>query len=76
MENIEILAVKVKKAADNLKRVTDENRKLKLEVEYLKKENERNKNLAGEYSLLKKCSEEAAARIERIIKKIDTARVC
>ncbi len=75
MENIEILAVKVKKTAENLKKFTNENHKLKLEVEYLLKENERNKGLASEYASLKRNTEEAAARIERIMKKIDTAKV-
>jgi regulator of replication initiation timing len=75
MENIEILAVKVKKTAENLKKFTNENHKLKLEVEYLRKENERNKGLAGEYASLKRNTEEAGARIERIMKKIDTAKV-
>jgi regulator of replication initiation timing len=75
MENIEILAVKVKKAAERLKRLADENLKLKLEVEYLRKESERGRKHAGEYAVLRKNTEEAAAKIERIIKKIDTAKV-
>jgi regulator of replication initiation timing len=75
MENIEILAVKVKKTAENLKNFTNENHKLKLEVEYLRKENERNKGLVSEYASLKRNTEAAAARIERIMKKIDTAKV-
>jgi hypothetical protein len=75
MENIEILAVKVKKAAERLRRLTDENLKLKLEVEYLRKESERGRKQAGEYVVLRKNTEEAAAKIERIIKKIDTAKV-
>jgi regulator of replication initiation timing len=75
MRNIEILAVKVKKAAENLRKLTNENRKLKLEVEYLRKENERNKSLASEYAALKRNTEEAAGRIERMMKKIDTAKV-
>ncbi|MDR0820393.1 MAG: hypothetical protein LBN19_02580 [Endomicrobium sp.] len=75
MENIEILAVKVKKAAERLRRLTDENLKLRLEVEYLRKESERGRKQAGEYVSLRKNTEEAAAKIERIIKKIDTAKV-
>jgi regulator of replication initiation timing len=75
MENIEILAAKVKKAAENLKKITNENHKLKLEVEFLRKENGRNKSLASEYALLKRNTQEITSRIERIMRKIDTAKV-
>jgi regulator of replication initiation timing len=75
MENIEILAVKVRKAAENLKKITNENHKLNLEVEYLRKENERNKSIASEYAALKRNAKETVSRVERIMKKIDTAKV-
>ncbi|GHT41123.1 hypothetical protein AGMMS49921_03690 [Endomicrobiia bacterium] len=75
MENIDILAVKIKKTAEKLKKITDENNKLKLEVEYLRKDNERNKRQFGEYLVLRKNTEAAVIKIERIIKKIDTAKV-
>jgi regulator of replication initiation timing len=75
MGNIEILAVKIKKATERLKRLIDENFKLKLEVECLRKESERGRKHSGEYAMLRKNTEEAAAKIERIIKKIDTAKV-
>jgi regulator of replication initiation timing len=75
MENIEILAVKVRKAAENLKKITNENHKLNLEVEYLRKENERNKSIASEYAALKRNTKETVSRVERIMKKIDTAKV-
>ncbi|MDR1104127.1 MAG: hypothetical protein LBK92_02055 [Endomicrobium sp.] len=75
MENIEILAVKVRKAAENLKKFTNENHKLKLEVEYLRKENERNRSIVSEYAALKRNAEETVSRVERIMKKIDTAKV-
>ncbi|MDR2436916.1 MAG: hypothetical protein LBD17_02425 [Endomicrobium sp.] len=75
MENIEILAVKVKKTAENLKKITNENHKLKLEVEYLRKEDDRNKAIVREHILLKRNAQEAVSRIERIMKKIDTAKV-
>jgi|LQAB01.1.fsa_nt_gi septation ring formation regulator EzrA len=75
MGNTEILAVKVKKVAERLKRLTDENLKLKLEVEYLKKENELGRKQAGRYTVLRKNADEAATKIEKIIKKIDTAKV-
>jgi regulator of replication initiation timing len=75
MGNVEILAVKIKKATERLKRLTDENFKLKLEVKCLRKESESDRKHAGEYSVLKKNTEEAAVKIERIIKKIDTTKV-
>ncbi|MDR2645176.1 MAG: hypothetical protein LBB44_04260 [Endomicrobium sp.] len=75
MENIEILAVKVKKAAENLKKFTNENHKLKLEVEYLRKENERNRSIVSEYTALKRNAKETVSRVERIMKKIDTVKV-
>jgi regulator of replication initiation timing len=75
MENIEILDVKIKKAVENLKKITNENHKLKLEVEYLRKENERNRSIANEYVALKRNAKEAVSRVERIMKKIDTAKV-
>ncbi|MDR2427334.1 MAG: hypothetical protein LBD19_00065 [Endomicrobium sp.] len=75
MENIEILAVKVRKVAENLKKFTNENHKLKLEVEYLRKENERNRSIVSEYAALKRNAKETVSRVERIMKKIDTARV-
>jgi regulator of replication initiation timing len=74
MENIDILSVKVKKISESLKKITNENHKLKLEVEYLRKENERNIGIASEYVVLKRNAQDAAARIERIMKKIDTAK--
>jgi regulator of replication initiation timing len=75
MGNVEILAVKVKKTTEKLRKLADENNKLKLEVEYLRKENERNKRQFGEYLVLRKNTEAAVIKIERIIKKIDTAKV-
>ncbi|MDR3071185.1 MAG: hypothetical protein LBU29_01090 [Endomicrobium sp.] len=75
MENIEILALKVKKITEKLKVLIDENNKLRLEVGYLRKENERSKKCVGEYVVLKKNTDEVAAIIERIIKKIDTIEV-
>jgi regulator of replication initiation timing len=75
MENIEILAVKVRKVAENLKKITNENHKLKLEVEYLRKENERNRGILSEYVTLKRNAKETISRVERIMKKIDTAKV-
>jgi regulator of replication initiation timing len=75
MGNIEILAIKVKKTAEKLKKIADENSKLRLEVEYLRKENERNKRQFSEYLVLRKNTEAAVVKIERIIKKIDTTKV-
>lgn len=75
MGNIEILAVKIKKTAERLKRLADENLKLKLELECLRKESELCRKRAGEHTMLRKNIEAAAIKIERIIKKIDTAKV-
>jgi len=75
MENIEILSVKIEKTVEKLKKLSEENNKLRLEVEYLRKENEHSKKQVGEYILLRKNAESAAARIEKIIKKIDTVKI-
>lgn len=75
MENVEILAVKVRKITERLKKLSEENHKLKVELEYLRKENERSRRQVGEYLVLKRNADEVATKIERIIKKIDTARV-
>ncbi|MDR1784597.1 MAG: hypothetical protein LBQ99_02545 [Endomicrobium sp.] len=75
MENVEILAMKIKRTIEKLKRLNDENCRLKLEVEYLRKENEYSKRQVSEYIVLRKNTELAACKIERIIKKIDTVKV-
>jgi regulator of replication initiation timing len=75
VESVEILALQIEKTVEKLKRLNDENCRLKLEVEYLRKESERTKRQVGEYVLLKKNTELAACKIERIIKKIDTVKV-
>ncbi|MCA6071309.1 MAG: hypothetical protein LE168_02815 [Endomicrobium sp.] len=75
MGNIEILATMVKKATERLKKLSDENHKLKVEIEYLRKESERSRRQAGEYLVLRRNADEAVTKIERIIKKIDTAKV-
>ncbi|MCL2335683.1 MAG: hypothetical protein FWC57_06430 [Endomicrobia bacterium] len=74
MGNIEILSLKVKKAAERLKKLNDENLRLKAEVEFLRKESEINGKKIGEYAALKANAESAAVKIERILKKIDTIR--
>jgi len=75
MCNIDILAIKVKKSVEKLKKLSDENYRLRLELEYLRKESERSKIQIGEYLLLRRNAEEVATKIERIIKKIDIAKV-
>ncbi|MDR1662944.1 MAG: hypothetical protein LBR59_00850 [Endomicrobium sp.] len=75
MEDTEILVVKVKKVVENFKKITNENHKLKLEIEYLRKENERNRNIVSEYVTLKRNAKETVSRVERIMKKIDTVKV-
>jgi len=75
MKDVEILAMQIKKTLEKLRKLNEENRRLRLEVEYLKKENERNRKQASEYVVLRKNTELAVCKIERIIKKIDTVRV-
>jgi hypothetical protein len=75
MCNIDILAIKVKKSVEKLKKLSDENYRLRLELEYLRKESERSKIQIGKYLLLRRNAEEVATKIERIIKKIDIAKV-
>jgi len=75
MGNIDILAVRVKKTAERLKKLNDENLRLKAEVDFLRKENELNRKKISEYAALKENTEAAAVKIERILKKIDTAKV-
>lgn len=75
MGNLEILSVKVKKTAERLKKLQDENLRLKAEVDFLRKENDNNRKKIGEYALLKENTANAVVRIERILKKIDTVKV-
>lgn len=75
MGNLEILSVKVKKTAERLKKLQDENLRLKAEVDFLRKENDDNRKKIGEYALLKGNTANAVVKIERILKKIDTVKV-
>lgn len=75
MGNLEILSLKVKKTAERLKKLNDENLRLKAEVSFLRKENESNRKKIGEYIILKENAATAVTKIERILKKIDTAKV-
>ena len=75
MVNLEILSVKVKKTAERLKKLQDENLRLKAEVDFLRKENDDNRKKIGEYALLKENTANAVVKIERILKKIDTVKV-
>jgi hypothetical protein len=72
MDIVESLILKTKEVIDKLKIFSDENNKLKLEVDYLKKENEFIKKQVLEYMNLKKNIDEVVVIIDRIIKKIDT----
>ncbi|MDR1942073.1 MAG: hypothetical protein LBQ47_07080 [Endomicrobium sp.] len=74
MENIEILSLKVKKMAERLKKLNDENLRLKAETDFLRKESELNGKKISEYVILKENAENAAVKIERILKKIDTVK--
>ncbi|MDR1696216.1 MAG: hypothetical protein LBR69_06275 [Endomicrobium sp.] len=81
MGNLEILSVKVKKAAERIKKLNYENMKLKAEIESLNKtlgfyEQERKKysQKMNEFAQIEKNAEHAILKIERILKKIDTAK--
>ena len=81
MGNLEILSVKVKKAAENIKKLRYENMKLKAEIESVNKtlgfyEQERKKYAQKtiEFAQMEKNAEQAMVKIERILKKIDTAK--
>jgi len=73
--SIDILSIKIKSAAEKYKKLKEENLMLKAENNFLRKENERSKKSLGEYAALKENAENAAVKIERILKKIDTAGV-
>jgi molecular chaperone GrpE (heat shock protein) len=75
MGNLEILSLKVKKTAEKLKKLNDENLRLKAEINFLRKENENNRKKIGEYAVLKENAAVAVTKIERILKKIDTVKV-
>jgi len=78
MENLdvllEVLTLKVKKTAENLNSLKEENIRLKTELAYLQKERESNKKKISENAVLRDKNEQAAIRIERILKKIDTLK--
>jgi len=75
MENIAVLALKIQKMAESLKKAKDENLRLKTELGYLRKESEENKSKISKYVVLKDKNEQAVLKIERILKKIDTLKV-
>ncbi|MDR2426946.1 MAG: hypothetical protein LBD46_07220 [Endomicrobium sp.] len=75
MENLEILSIKIKKAVEKLKKLNDENLRLKAEINFLRKESENSREKIGEYTILKENAEKAVIKIERILKKIDTVKV-
>jgi len=75
MENIAVLALKIQKMAESLKKAKDENLRLKTELGYLRRESEENKKKISKYVVLKDKSEQASLKIERILKKIDTLKV-
>ena len=75
------MSLKIKKAAENIKKLNYENMKLKAEIESLGKtlgfyEQERKKYVQkmAEFGQMEKNAENAIVKIERILKKIDTVR--
>ncbi|MDR2676679.1 MAG: hypothetical protein LBC05_01540 [Endomicrobium sp.] len=75
MENIDILVVRIEKVIGRLKMLVEENRMLKLELEYLKKEYTNSKRQMSGCIVLKKNTEDAIVKIEKIIKKIDMTKI-
>ncbi|MDR2192113.1 MAG: hypothetical protein LBO62_04480 [Endomicrobium sp.] len=74
MENIEVLVLKIQKMAETLRKTKDENLRLKTELGYFIRESEENKKKINKYAVLKDKTEQAALKIERILKKIDTLK--
>jgi len=75
MENVELLALKVKKISAKLKEINQENIKLKAEVEFLRRETENNRKRLNEYSSFKENAKLAQVKLERLLKKIDTVKI-
>ncbi|MCL2506989.1 MAG: hypothetical protein FWF00_04805 [Endomicrobia bacterium] len=81
MENLDILTAKIKKAAESIKKLNLENMKLNAEIDSLhktldfyKQEHKKYAQKMGEFAQFEKNAENAIVKIERILKKIDTAK--
>ena len=72
MESVDILSSKIAQTAQLLKKLSDENVRLKAEVDFLRKESLSNASKLAQYVLLKENAARAAVKIERVLKKIDT----
>ncbi len=75
MENIDILALKVKKLSAKLKEISHENTKLKAELDFLRRETAQNQKKLSQYINFKENSKLAQVKLERLLKKIDTVKV-
>ena len=75
MESIELLALKVKKVSGKLKELSQENARLKAEIEFLRKETDQNRKKLNEYSGFKENAKAAQVKLERLLKKIDTVKI-
>jgi len=73
--DINTLAVKIKKTAEQLKSLNKENAALKADLAYYKKLYEDSKKTAEHYAALKSDTVRAVEKVERLIKKIDTIKV-
>jgi hypothetical protein len=75
MENVDLLALKVKKISAKLKEISAENTKLKAELNFLRRETAQNQKKLGEYINFKEKAKLAQIKLERLLKKIDTVKV-
>jgi regulator of replication initiation timing len=74
MENLDILALKVSKAAEKIKKLSDENIRLRIELNHYKTENDSKSETLSQHLALKKNAQSACVKIERLLKKIDTLK--
>ena len=72
MERLQILENKVRKASELLIALRQENHKLQAELKLLHEENQRAKQLIRENDSLREEKKAVAARIEKLLKKINS----
>ena len=68
------LAAKQQKTLEMLQKLQRENSRMKVELEFIKTENKRYLKYMNDYEVLEKKVRRCVSIIERIIKKIDTAK--
>jgi FtsZ-binding cell division protein ZapB len=75
MDSLETLESRVRQAAEQLAVLKDEKQKLLAEIKFLEEENERTKGLIRENESLRDEKKTVAARIEKVIKKINSLKI-